>query len=305
LFLRVSLDPFDVIPHALQFIGEHRAEPFAVSLHFRAPHAVWLPVRPEDWAPFKDLDPEIPNPGYPDLDVELIKSRTREYLAAVKSVDRNVGRVLAELEKLELSDNTVVIFTSDHGYNLGEHGVWYKGNAIRALTRNPEQEWEKIPANRRPNLWDTSLRVPTAVRWPGVISAGTKVEQTVSNLDWFPTLLSMAEVSSSENVKVRGRDITPLLLGEKPTSWDNDFYAEYSMRHGATTDMRGWRTPEWKYLRDFASPGREELYDLINDPDETTNLAKSGEAGHVQIRNMLEQKILKRMRDIDDAALPD
>jgi len=291
--------------HALQFIGEHRAEPFAVSLHFRAPHAVWLPVRPEDWAPFENLDPEIPNPDYPDLDVDLVKSRTREYLAAVKSVDRNVGRVLAELEKLNLADNTVVIFTSDHGYNLGEHGVWYKGNSIRVLTKMPEQQWEKIPANRRPNVWDTSLRVPTAVLWPGVITAGTKIEETVSNLDWFPTLLAMAGATLPEGVTIRGRDITGLLRGEKPESWDNDLYTEYSMRHGATTDMRGWRTPQWKYQRDFASPGREELYDLVNDPDETTNLAKSTDADHIRIRKRLEQKILERMREINDAALPD
>jgi len=288
--------------HVIEFIGDHQKGPFAVSLHFRAPHAAWLPVRPEDWEPFRDLDPDIPNPDFPDLDVPLIKKRTIEYLAAVKSIDRNVGRLLATLEELKLAENTVVIFTSDHGYNLGEHGVWYKGNAIRVLTKNPPQQWKKIPANRRPNLWDTSLRVPTAIRWPGVIEPGTQISQTVSNLDWFPTLLTMAGVDLPNDITIRGRDITPLLRGKK-IEWNNDLYVEYSMKHGATTHMRAWRTENWKYLIDFASPGREELYDLVGDPEENINLAKSEEPQHVRMRKELGEKIRDRMKDLGDPAI--
>lgn len=286
----------------LDFIRENKEDSFAVSLHFRAPHAAWLPVRPEDWEPFKDLDPEIPNPDFPNLDVKLIKKRTREYLASVKSVDRNVGRVLELLEELKLDDNTVVIYTSDHGYNLGEHGVWYKGNSIYALTRNPPQKWKNIPANRRPNLWETSLRVPTAVRWPGVTQPGQKITQTISNLDWFPTLLAMAGVELSKSVKIHGEDFTPLLRREK-AKWDNDLYAEYSMRHGATTHMRAWRTPRWKFMRDFASEGRIELYDLKSDPNEMTNLADSDKPQHRKIRARLEKKILAEMKKLNDPAL--
>jgi uncharacterized sulfatase len=286
--------------HALSFIRENRRESFAVSLHFRAPHARWLPVRPEDWEPFANLDPEIPNPDHPDLDIPRVKKQTREYLAAVKSIDRNVGRVLATLEELELADNTVVIFTSDHGYNLGEHGVWYKGNAIRILKKNPPQKWKLIPANRRPNLWDTSLRVPTAIRWPGTITPGTKISQTVSNLDWFPTVLAMAGVVLPKDIVIRGRDFTPLLRGQE-VDWHNDLYAEYSMKHGATTHMRGWRTVRWKYTIDFASPGREELYDLGSNPEETINLAHSTEPQHVRVRKVLGGKIRIRMKEHADS----
>ena len=288
--------------HVLRFIREAGDKPFLVSLHFRAPHAAWLPVRPEDWAPFKDLDPEIPNPDWPDLNVALIKKRTREYLASVKSVDRNVGRVLDLLDELKLSGRTIVIFTSDHGYNLGEHGVWYKGNAIRALKKNPPQRSKNVPANRRPNLWDTSLRVPTAVRWPGVVAPGTKIERTVSNLDWYPTLLAMAGVKRPKGVTLRGRDITPLLRGER-VEWDDDLYAEYSMHHGAKTHMRGWRTPRWKLVRDFADPGRDELYDLKVDPDETKNLIASDDPIHARMRDELGRRILARMKELNDPAL--
>jgi choline-sulfatase len=285
--------------HALSFIRENRGDSFAVSLHFRAPHARWLPVRPEDWEPFANLDPEIPNPDHPDLDIARVKKQTREYLAAVKSIDRNVGRVLATLEELQLAENTVVIFTSDHGYNLGEHGVWYKGNAIRILTKNPPQKWKLIPANRRPNLWDTSLRVPTAIRWPGRIKPGTKIPETVSNLDWFPTLLAMAGVAVPDDVVIRGNDFTPLLRGKR-IAWENDLYTEYSMKHGATTHMRGWRTGRWKYTIDFASPGREELYDLRNNPEETINLARSDKSQHVRVRKTLGEKIRRQMKEIAD-----
>ena len=208
------------------------------------------------------------------------------------------------LDELELSTKTVVIFTSDHGYNLGEHGVWYKGNAVRILTKNPPQQWKNIPPNRRPNLWDTSLRVPTAVRWPDVIKAGTKVTHTVSNLDWYPTLLAMAGVDLPSEVTIRGRDITPLLRGES-VDWDDDLYVEYSMHHGATTHMRSYRTPQFKLVRDFAHPGRDEFYDLENDPGETANLIDSKDPQHVQIREELGRKILQRMKSLGDPALPD
>ena len=288
--------------HAIEFIHQESAAPFLVSLHFRAPHAAWLPVRPEDWSPFKDLDPEIPNPDYPNLNVPLIKKRTREHLAAVKSIDRNVGRLLKLLDELAIADNTVVIFTSDHGYNLGEHGVWYKGNAIRALTENPPQRWKQIPANRRPNTWDTSLRVPAAIRWPAVIKPGTRIERTVSNLDWFPTLLAMCQVKAPAETIIRGHDFSPFLQG-KQVPWDDDLYAEYSMHHGATTHMRTWRTPRWKFMKDFANPGREELYDLQDDPHEMTNLASAKGKLHIRTRERLLDKIRRKMQAINDPAL--
>ena len=291
--------------HALDFIRRQhtRPHPFAISLHFRAPHAAWLPVRPEDWAPFKDLDPEIPKTIYDDIDVPKVKKWTREYLAAVKSVDRNVGRVLALLDELKLARQTVVIFTSDHGYNLGDHGTWFKGNAHWVRKPLPPKKWKNIPPRRRPNMWDTSLKVPCAIRWPGVIKPGTRLTQTISNLDWFPTLLAMAQVKLPPSITIRGRDFTPLLSG-RAVPWNNDLYAEYSMHHGATTHMRVWRTPRWKYMKDFASPGREELYDLTRDPGENRNLAASTRPEHVRIKTRLAQQILKRMTLLKDPARP-
>ena len=152
-------------------------------------------------------------------------------------------------------------------------------------------------------MWDTSLKVPCAIRWPGVIKPGTRLSQTISNLDWFPTLLAMAKVKLPASITVRGRDFTPLLRG-RVVPWNNELYAEYSMHHGAITHMRVWRTPSWKYMKDFASPGREELYDLSRDPGETKNLAASTRPEHVRIKSQLAQKILERMATLKDPARP-
>lgn len=288
--------------HALKFIRTNQKKPFLLCLHYRAPHAAWLPVRDEDWAPYKDLDPTIPNPDYPNLNVAKIKRMTREYYASVASVDRNLGRVLGELDKLKLAKNTIVVFTSDHGYHLGHNALWYKGNAQWQLTKLPKQRWPHIGPIQRPNLFDQALRVPTAIRWPSTIKPGTVVTQTVSNLDWFPTLLAAAGVNVPKNVTIRGRNTLPLLRGESIV-WDNDFYCEYSMKHGAQTHMRAIRTPQWKLMRDFLNTGRAELYNLEKDPSETTNLIDSTDPKVQKVRESLEAKILNIMRALNDPAL--
>ena len=285
--------------HALQYVRKHRQDTFLLCLHYRAPHAAWLPVADVDWQPYKNLDPRIPNPKFPNLNVARIKKMTREYYASVASVDRNLGRLLDELDQLGLRDKTVVIFTSDHGYNLGHNGVWYKGNAQWQLTQLPKQRWPHIPARQRPNLYDQSLRVPAAVRWPGVISPGTVVRQTVSNLDWYSTLLAIAGVTPAESQSVRGRSFLPLLRGES-LEWDNSLYAEYNMKHGAQTRMRALRAEGWKLMIDFANPGRKELYHLTEDPAETVNLADSERKDAQRIQRRFRAEIVRRMRELGD-----
>ena len=289
--------------YAIDFVRQNRRGPFLLCLHYRAPHAPWLPVRDEDWAPYDQLDPAIPNPDFPKLQVDSIKKRTREYYASVTSVDRNVGRLLKELDALRLADNTAVIFTSDHGYNLGHNGVWYKGNAQWQLTELPPQKWPHIPPKQRPNLYDQSLRVPTAIRWPAVIPAGTVVTQTITNLDWYPTLASIAQIDLPADVTIRGHTFLPILKGSR-IAWNDDMFCEYSMKHGAQTHMRAVRTPKWKLMIDFLNKGRAELYDLERDPRETTNLIDSDDADVKQVKTELRQRILQTMRKINDPALP-
>ena len=277
---------------ALEFLDREKDGPFLLSLHYRAPHARWLPVAPEDWAPFDGLDPIIPNPGFPYLDVERVRRMTREYLASTKSVDRNIGRVLVRLDALGLAETTVIVYTSDHGYNMGHSGVWHKGNGHYVLTRRPPPT-ANIPGGQRPNMWDRSIRVPTAVVWPGRVKPGTVVEETVSNLDWFPTLVAIAGARIPEGSTVRGRDISPVLVGDAE-NWDNSLFGEYSTHHQSRTHMRMLRTPRWKLVRDFLNPERDELYDLSADPDETTNMIYHPKARAVVDR--MSASLLARMR---------
>ncbi|MCA8998195.1 MAG: sulfatase-like hydrolase/transferase [Planctomycetaceae bacterium] len=294
-----------VTDHALKFIREHHKQSFLASVHYREPHAAWLPTRVEDWEPYRELDPTLPTPVHPDLDVERVKRMTREYYASIASVDRNVGRILDLLEELGVAENTVVIYTSDHGYHTGHHALWFKGNAHWMTKPLPEKRWEKIDRLRRPNLFDQALRVPTAIRWPKKIKAGTEVIAVTSNLDWYPTILAMAGIEVPEELTLRGRNFLPWLTGESVEDWPEELYAEYSMRHGATVDMRCWRTPKWKYMIDFAHDGREEIYDLVNDPKELNNLAASGDSQAAQIRKSFKEKILAKIREIGDPLVID
>ncbi len=281
------------------------SEPFLLCWHTRAPHTRWLPVAEEDWAPFENLDPAVPHPDFPQLDVNRVKRMTREYLASVKGVDRNLGRVLQSLDQLGLRDNTVVIFTSDHGYSMGHNGIWHKGNGHWVLT-NPPAATENIPRNQRPNLYDHSLRVPTAIRWPGAISAGGTYDGMVSNLDWFPTILDMAGIELPGEILIRGRKI-PYRDADrtKPQENPRSLFAQYSTHHQSRTRMRGLRTASWKLIRDFLDPERDELYHLAEDPEERTNLITSTKPEIAAVRDRLHARLLERMQAIQDPATPD
>lgn len=300
-----GLTPDILTDHAIEFLNsaspDEADKPFLLSLHFRAPHARWLPVADEDWAPFESLDPTLPHPDNPNLDTERVKRMTREYLASVKSVDRNVGRILSALEEVGHTEDTLIIFTSDHGYSMGHNGIWHKGNGHWVLTQPPPAT-ENIPEGQRPNMYDHSIRVPTAVYWPGTIQAGSRVTQTVSNLDWYPTILAMAGVDLPAGELIRGRNFLPILKGESP-DWDNEFYAQYSTHHQSHTHMRMYRTAEWKLIRDFLNKGRGELYNLTVDPGETTNLIASEDTTEKKVISRLDAKILEFMRETSDPVL--
>jgi len=284
---------------AIAFIRQNRATPFVAAVHTRAPHRAWKPIPPEDAAHFAGRTLAIPEPDYPGLDVERVHREMGEYLASVASVDRNLGRLLEALDTLGLARNTVVIFTSDHGYSLGHHGIWGKGNGLYMLREQPPAT-ANIGAGVRPNMWDNSLRVPLVIRWPGVAAAGAKVDRTVTNLDWFPTLLAMAGVAAPPDSRRVGRNFVPLLRGESPAQWEDAYYGEYSIRHNSRGHMRMYRTPEWKLVRDFLDPTRDELYHLAADPGETNNLIRSTDRQAIAARDRLHTEIRRWMTQLGD-----
>ena len=271
---------------AISYVQEHKDRPFLVSLHFRAPHAPYAPVPEEDSQPFNSLDPSLPPRD--DLPTDRVKKLTREYYGSIHSVDRNVGRMLKTLDELGLAENTIVIFSSDHGYQIGHNGLWHKGNAVWIANEHK---------GRRPNMFEESIRVPLLVRWPGVVKPGSKVEPVVSNLDLFPSILDMTGLGVPDNLTLRGRSFVPLLKGESP-SWDNTLFGQYDMHHGAVARMRMIRTPEWKLIRHYEPEVPDELYHLADDPEEDRNLAHS--EGTRAVFEDLDSRLTRWMASIHD-----
>ncbi len=293
--------------HAIGFIESHlrknEESPFLLCWHTRAPHLRWLPVAPEDSEPYSD-DFEISIPEYPDLDTVSVTRMMREYLMSTRSVDRNLGRVLEVLDKLNIANNTVVIYTSDHGYNMGHNGIWHKGNGKWILNHDVPAT-HNVAKNNRPNMYDHSIRVPSLVRWPGVTKPSIRITQTTSNLDWYPTLLEMAGIEKPESSNLRGRSLGPLLRGDSPKNWDNDLYAFYSSHLEYASqfveEIRMLRNSQWKLVRYLRAPERDELFNLVSDPGETVNEIANPE--YTKIISDFHAKIVRQMTVTNDPAL--
>jgi arylsulfatase A-like enzyme len=275
---------------AIDFVTRNRAGPFALMLNFRAPHLPYGPVPPADTVPFKDLDPTIPD--FPGLDVAQVKKWTRDYYASVHSVDRNLGRLLQLLDDLELSENTIIIFTSDHGYMIGHHGLHAKGNAVWVAGAHKGKQ--------RPNMFDDSLRVPLIVRWPRVVKGGTQVPELVSNIDTFASVLGMLEVPPPADYRQEGKDFSPLLRGRK-AAWRDAVFAQYDLHNGGKASMRSIRTARWHLVRQYLGGQADELFDLQNDPGETRN--RYDDAKLRATRDDLQYRLDTWMQSIDDPLL--
>jgi uncharacterized sulfatase len=247
------------------------------------------------------MDMQLPHPDYPDLDTRKAKRMMGEYLSSVRSIDRNVGSLLAELDKLGLSDNTLVVFTSDHGYNMGHNGIWHKGNGLWLL-KNKTVGTKNIPTNQRPNMYDNSLKVPSIIRWPNVVPTNSINQSTMSNLDWFPTLVSIAKGKIKADTVVRGQDFLPALLDQNKLL-STDYYAAYSTLHQSVSQMRMYSDGKYKLIKDFENKGRDEFYDLQKDPQETTNLIATVQPKQQQIINAFDDIIFKKMLATDDPVL--
>lgn len=278
---------------AIDFVKKNKERPFALMLNYREPHAPYAPTAEVDAKPFRDLDPTVP--AFPGLNVKRTKQLTRDYYASVHSVDRNLGRLLEVLDQLGLRANTIIVFTSDHGYMIGHHGLHHKGNATW-LVEGREKE-------RRPNMFDHSLQVPLLVRWPGVVKPGTEVKQMVSNIDTFASVLGMLKVDRPAKYKQEGMDFSGLLRpGGENLAWRNAVFAQYDPHNGLDGAMRSIRTERWHLVRQYKKNGQpDELFDLQADPQELRNLYD--DAKHGAVREQLQKRLTEWMRGVDDPLL--
>ena len=171
----------------------------------------------------------------------------KDYLRCVAAVDHEIGRVLDYLDREGLAENTVVIYSSDQGWYLGEHG-WF------------DKRW----------MYEESLRMPFVIRWPGTVEAGSRNADLIQNIDFAPTFLEIAGASIPE--AIQGRSIVPLLKGNRPGDWRESIYYHYYEFPGAHSVRRhyGVRTERYKLIH-FYRKQEWEFYDLATDPDEMWN----------------------------------
>ncbi|MEK6613201.1 MAG: sulfatase [Gemmatimonadota bacterium] len=203
----------------------------------------------------------------------------QDYLATVQSVDESVGRVLAYLDKAGLARNTIVVYTSDQGFFLGDHGLFDKRF-----------------------MYEESIRMPFLVRWPAGIKAGTKSDAMALNIDFAPTFLEAAGLPVP--AEMQGRSLLPLLRRRAPADWRTSMYYRYYHDPGDhnTRAHYGVRTSTHKLIY-FWKKDQWELFDLVNDPFELHNLY--GEPGQNALTASLKSELarLKReMRDDDQLA---
>lgn len=172
----------------------------------------------------------------------------RDYFSTAKALDRNIGKILDFLDDNGLAENTIVIYGSDQGFYLGEHG-WFDKRFI----------------------YEESLRTPFMIRYPGVIKAGTVIEQPVLNIDWAPTLLAMADAPASK--EIQGKSFFDLLKNDKVSWRDRVYYHyyEYPQPHRVMPHF-GIRTTKFKLIRFYGNQDFWELYDLEKDPQELNNI---------------------------------
>lgn len=205
----------------------------------------------------------------------------RDYLRCIKSVDDEVGRLISYLEKEGLMDNTIIIYTSDQGFYMGEHG-WFDKRF----------------------MYEESFRTPLIIRYPKMIKAGTKTDALVQNIDYAPTFLSLAGKEKSK--EMNGRSLEPLFSGEKPKYWRKDLYYhyyDYPAIHGVRRHD-GVRSERYKLIH-FYGKGEmkndkdincNEFYDLKNDPNELNNLY--GKAEYEDVIQQLQDRLIRYRKDL-------
>jgi arylsulfatase A-like enzyme len=198
----------------------------------------------------------------------------QDYLATVQSVDDNMGRLLDYLDSAGLARNTIVIYTSDQGFFLGDHGLYDKRF-----------------------MYEESLRMPFLVRWPAAITAGSRSDAMSLNVDFAPTLLEAAGLPVPADMQ--GRSLLPVLRGTIPADWrtsmyyryyhdpgDHDTRAHYGVRTRAHKLICYWKSDEW------------ELFDLVNDPQELHNLY--GQPGQERLTADLKAELARLKQSLGD-----
>lgn len=197
----------------------------------------------------------------------------RDYLSTAASLDRNIGRTLDYLDKNGLTENTIVIYLSDQGFYMGEHG-WF------------DKRW----------IYEESFRTPLVMRYPGKVKAGTVSDRFVMNLDIAPTLLEAAGVPVPKDIQ--GTSMLPALKNKANKGREVLYYHYYENGEHAVSPHFGIRTKRYKLIRFYKRVEGWELYDLQKDPKEMDN--KYGKKGYEAITVGLHKELVREITQIED-----
>ncbi len=209
----------------------------------------------------------------------------KDFLRCVKGIDEGVGKVLQAIKDSGLDENTIVLYSSDQGFFLGEHG-WFDKRF----------------------MYEESFRTPLIVRWPGVVRPGSANSDLVQNIDWAPTFLEIAGVKAP--AEIQGRSLVPLLRGATPADWRQSLYYHYYEFPGTHSIRRheGVATKQYKLIRFYGEgvpDGEEwELYNLLNDPSEMHNLAADSKYELILKKLQGELQNLRQKYELPEAEIP-
>lgn len=247
---------------ALDFLDilNKKENPFYLSVHYTAPHSPWDAANhPDEYIAMYDnrdfkSTPDVPNHkdfiggpvyGTPNRNMQL-----RGYYAAITAMDTCIGKLLDRLDELGLTKDTIVIFNGDNGMSMGHHGIWGKGNGT-------------VPFN----MFDTAIKVPFILSYSPLVEKDAVCTDMVSGYDFLPTLIDLLKLPEETKAITKGlpgKSFYPSLKGEALSDVEVIIFDEY----GST---RMIRTKSHKYIHRYPN-GKNEFYDLINDPNEEQNL---------------------------------
>ncbi len=273
-----------VASKAIELLEKHKDVPFFLAVGFYKPHCPWIAPRQyfdkysQDQIRLPDIPKDtiatVPAPALTSTNpwpyLGLTPDQAREcklaYYAAISFVDAEIGRVLDALDRLGLRENTIVVFWSDHGYLLGEHGLWFKQSCF-----------------------EESARVPLIIASPGLKGAGRNCLRTVELVDLYPTIADLAGLKPPENLE--GTSLRPLL--ENPDAvWNSPAFTQVQR---AGFPGHSVRTERWRYTEWDSGAKGSELYDHTTDPQESHNIA--GDPDYAA--TVAEMKaLLKRMHPV-------